>query len=379
MQKDKLNLLILPALFPESDGDIKGIFILDYIKAVDVYCRVFVLVLQFTGKKKGLSIEEHKGYTLYRYVFSDKKRISKIRKYLYYLKWPTVGKHIVREYLRGIRLIHAHGGVLYGNLARLVSRSQSIPYVITEHTGPFSKISGKILSGMLCKYAMERAGAVLAVSNDLKEQILQASIKPPKLITTYNPVDTELFALKKVKGARRFLFVGRLEDYKGALKCVRAFNKIHMKYPLWTFVIIGEGPQKKKIETFLNENPPLAGKVKLAGKLSKAGISSHLQESDFFVYPSEHETFGLVIAEAMSCGLPVIVGNLTAPKEYVDEDSGLLIAPMDIDKISEAIEYMINNYSNYNSQLIRQKVVSRFGFDAFGERLMDIYRDLLSY
>ena len=102
-----------------------------------------------------------------------------------------------------------------------------------------------------------------------------------------------------------------------------------------------------------------------------------MKKADFFIHPSEHETFGLVITEAMAAGLPVIVGNRTAPKEFVDNECGILVNPYSIDEIANGIEYMINNHQKYDRYLIRKKVVDRFGFQVFGKRLYNIYKGLL--
>jgi glycosyltransferase involved in cell wall biosynthesis len=129
------------------------------------------------------------------------------------------------------------------------------------------------------------------------------------------------------------------------------------------------------IKNYLDANPTLKSKVALTGSLSKAAIAKQMQVADFFVFPSRHESFGLVIAEAMACGLPVIVGNQTAPKEYVNKDCGLLIPPDDIDAMANAMQQLIDNLSAYKAGTIRRHVVSSFSFDVFGKRLRVIYQN----
>ena len=132
------------------------------------------------------------------------------------------------------------------------------------------------------------------------------------------------------------------------------------------------------MQKFIQENEELKYRVKLTGKQSKQEIAVLMQQSSFFVSPSEHETFGLVIAEAMSSGLPVIVGNETAPKEFVDNSSGILIPPRDIDALVVAMVQLIEHLNDYDSAAIRQTILDRFSFEAFGERLDGIYRDLIT-
>ena len=111
--------------------------------------------------------------------------------------------------------------------------------------------------------------------------------------------------------------------------------------------------------------------------ITKEEIAKELKKAAFFVFPSEHETFGIVIAEAMASGLPVIVGEETAPKEFVDKESGLLVPPRDVDAIASAMKFMIEHLSDYDSETIREKIVNRFGFEEFGKRLNQIYRKLI--
>ena len=103
-----------------------------------------------------------------------------------------------------------------------------------------------------------------------------------------------------------------------------------------------------------------------------------MQVSDFLVFPSKHESFGLVITEALSCGLPVIVGNTTAPKEFVDNKNGIFVNYNNIEEIASAMQNLINRHSSYNSTNIRNKIVENFGFESFGKKMSDIYNSIIN-
>ncbi|MFI5141422.1 MAG: glycosyltransferase, partial [Bacteroidia bacterium] len=82
-----------------------------------------------------------------------------------------------------------------------------------------------------------------------------------------------------------------------------------------------------------------------------------------------------VIAEAISCGLPVIVGDKTAPKEYVSKDCGLLVPPDDIDAMANAMEQLISTFTTYNASTMHKQMAVNFSFDAFGKKLKFIYEE----
>jgi glycosyltransferase involved in cell wall biosynthesis len=228
------------------------------------------------------------------------------------------------------------------------------------------------------KYIMQKASAVLTVSHHLKQEILNTSINPKKIIVTHNPVDTELFKLKETKLNKTILFVGRLDNFKGALVSVKAFDSIYKENKDWQFTIIGDGEDYLPITQYLDLNPELKTRVHLLGQKTKIEIAQQMQVSDFLVFPSKHESFGLVITEALSCGLPVIVGNTTAPKEFVDNENGLLVNYNSVEEIAMAMQKLINSHSSYNSQEIRNKIVGNFGFESFGKKMADIYNSIIN-
>ncbi len=158
----------------------------------------------------------------------------------------------------------------------------------------------------------------------------------------------------------------------------KAFEKIIAKHPLHTLTIVGDGEDLIPLQDYIRQHDLLKNKVFLKGHQSKAEIAEEMQHADFFVFPSRHESFGLVITEALSCGLPVIAGNKTAPKEYVTNECGLLVPPDDVDAIAEAMDRMINDLQNYNPELLRNQVIEKFGFEAFGKKLNAIYLKLLA-
>ena len=369
-------MLVIPDLFPKFQGDVQGIFILDYLTSTKKECNNTVLFGKLTSNKKDLTIEKNEDYELYRFSVATKK-IPFYLKPFFYILWFIKGYQIGKT-LKSIDIIHAHGTILSGTLSYLLSKKLKIPFIITEHQGPFTMTSENFWKRNWTKLIMQKANAVLTVSQHLKQEILDTNIHPKQIIVTHNPVDTDLFKLKSNLFYKTMLFVGRLDNFKGALRCVEAFEKIHLTLNDWKFIIVGDGEDYQSILNYIESRKSLKSSVTLKGQLSKTHIAIEMQQADFLVFPSKHESFGLVITEALSSGLPVIIGNTTAPKEFVNTENGILIPFDDITAIAKAMKSIIDSLNTYNSQSIRAKIVLDFGFENFGKKLVNIYQSLIN-
>lgn len=375
-EKKKKHLLVLPGMYPRYPGDIFGVFVLDYISTVLPYYEVSVVAGRVVGYKETFTPDEKDPWPTYRFDITNRK-IPRIIKLLCLPLWFKKSWKVLSG-LKDAHLVHTHNVLFETLLGLWYSRRNNIPVVVTVHTGPFEKLMKPRIMGMLVKWVLERVDAVLVVSDEVRKQIIQAGISPRRIEVTYNPVDTDLFSISpEVRPfTRNLLFVGRLVDYKGGLRTLKAFKKISASFKDWTLTIVGDGPEMEEIKAFLDASPELKERVYLKGQLQKDAISEEMKKASVFVFPSAHETFGLVIAEAMASGLPVVVGNLTAPKEFVDEESGLLVPPNDVQEIANAMAHIIRHRDQYDAKVIRQKIVDRFGFYVFGNRLESIYKEL---
>jgi glycosyltransferase involved in cell wall biosynthesis len=375
-EEKKLNVLVIPDLFPRWEGDIQGIFVIDYIRSVAPFCNVQVFAPRLTGKIAGLSEDAVNRIPVKRYS-ATAKPVRGLAKFLLYRKLLKKATEEASK-IPNIDIIHAHGSIISGTIASKIAAQKKIPFIVTEHIGPFSVVTDTGWKKRWTKKIIEKTDALLCVSAHQKKEILAADINPKQVFVTHNPVDTNLFIPPQVKTENKnILFVGRLDNFKGALRCATAFKSLCSEYPDWKFTIVGDGEDMPALREFI-QTSKLDSRIILKGTLIKKEIAQEMQRADFLVFPSRHESFGLVIAEAMSCGLPVITTNQTAPKEFVDSSCGILINPDDIDAIGQALKKMIATHSRYNSETIRQKAVEEFGLEKFGKKLMGIYTSLLN-
>ena len=160
--------------------------------------------------------------------------------------------------------------------------------------------------------------------------------------TIYNPLS---FQSKEKSNClkKNILFVGRLlEQQKGLDLLIKAFKKVSIKRKDWTLTIVGEGKDKDKLVELIREEN-LNDVVKL--KNFTTNIKSYYLESSIFVSTSRWEGFGLVITEAMECGLPVVAFENSGPKEIINKNgvNGVLVSKEDINQLSEKIIYLIDN------------------------------------
>ncbi len=142
------------------------------------------------------------------------------------------------------------------------------------------------------------------------------------------------------------ILIGTVANFyrnKGLKYLILAAQKLKNKGLDWQFVIIGEGPERSKIENLIKKNN-LENNMFLTGFIPDA--SECLKAFNLFVLPSVKEGQPWVILEAMAAGVPIVATNIAGIPEMIEnEKSGLLVEPADSEALSLAIEKMLTHPS----------------------------------
>lgn len=141
---------------------------------------------------------------------------------------------------------------------------------------------------------------------------------------------------------RRMLFVGRLEPRKGFRIAIDAFAELGARYDDLRLVVVGDGPQRTQVRRL---PPRLRARVDMIGRVSHAALPTYHAASDLFVAPATgRESFGIVLAEAMAAGLPVVASDLPGYGEVVRHGrEGLLVPPGDVAALAAAAARLLDD------------------------------------
>lgn len=199
--------------------------------------------------------------------------------------------------------------------------------------------------------AAKKPTQLVAISQTVKKRIKK--IYHRESIVVYPPVEIERFAEganSRSPGQQEyFLSVGRLVSYKRIDLIIAAFNQLG-----WPLVIIGSGPEERKLKKMAGEN------ITFLGNVDNQTRDLYLKHCRAFVFAAD-EDFGIGPVEAMACGRPVIALNLGGVTETVTEGiSGLFFKDQtvksllktcrDFEKESFSPKTIINSVQKFNSQ-----------------------------
>ena len=152
---------------------------------------------------------------------------------------------------------------------------------------------------------------------------------------TYIPEQTEQIK----KDPYRIIAVGRLHSQKGFDLLIEAFAMIATSIPNWHIDIYGHGIDEELLKTMIRDRQ-LEGKIVLKGLTDK--IFDEYRRSQFFVLSSRYEGFGLVLVEAMSCGIPCVSFRCEyGPEDIINNGvDGLLVTDGDVKELAAMILWM---------------------------------------
>lgn len=210
-------------------------------------------------------------------------------------------------------------------------------YGVTENIDIFQKKSYGVKVETLRsvqKCVTKYADQIITPSNYFKELVADWGVDRKKITTIYNGVDLEVLPIKIDKPtAFTIVSAGRLVPWKGFISLL----EIVKSNPRWHLVILGDGPERAKLQTLIREYG-IEDRVNLRGTVTRPEIFGWCKAADVFVLNTEFESFSYQIVEAMSVGAAIVTTNVGSIPELITSGrEGILCRRNDVNCLKEAI------------------------------------------
>ena len=219
---------------------------------------------------------------------------------------------------------------------RVVADKYHIPFVLTPRgtLEPWSlqqkKWKKRIARWLYQDYDLRRCACIYATAEMEAQHIRELGFKNPVCVIP-NGIETDGYPCRKdpSKVRKQILFLSRIHPKKGIEVLIDAFSRLHNEFPKWRIAIVGNGEDDYR-QSLINRVKELGlGEcISISTPVFGSAKMQLYQESSIFCLPSYSENFGMVIAEALSCGVPAITTNGT-PWQLLNGDAPTMGARFD--------------------------------------------------
>ncbi|MEU6858683.1 glycosyltransferase [Glycomyces sp. NPDC046736] len=233
-------------------------------------------------------------------------------------------------------VVHAHVGIR-GAYAALENARPDAKVYVTEHASFLDQVLAEPGARDLYDEVIDRATRFFAVGRNLVDQL--GAVYPhhrAKLEIVANPIDFGAARREPPRRIRRWITIGALTPRKRIDYLLRAFAECRADDPDLRLTIVGRGNQEPELRALATELG-LDDAVVWRGAVDPADIPAVLAGHDLFVHASRHETFGVVVVEALAAGVPALVSRCGGPEELlegIEADAG---AMYDVDESPAAL------------------------------------------
>lgn len=400
-----MKSLIVSASFPTKEKEAGPPFVYDEAfelsrKNVEVHVAKFA-----SGKDvclNGMFIHKTKKFTFRNSLFGLLNIPMFPRSFLFHPR-PVIGlsvygkeiANITRKY--DIQILHAHFAWPSGFAALLAKREVNKPLLVTLHGVDILKDVSIGYGARLHEhvdYAVRKvlkvADRVIVASKYVYEEALKAGCPQGNLMHIPNGVDINRFnpALEgstirnqlNIKDDDPVVFTVRAHVPKNGIEyLVKASTIIVRNFRNAKFIIGGEGPLRKYHE-LLARKLGVSENFFFTGYIPESQLPCYYAASGVFVTPSVIEAFGLVTAEAMACGKPVVgsdVGGI--PDTIVDGANGFLVKPKDPKDLADKILFLMEHpeVARKMGKEGRKMAEEKFDVKKRVERIVQLYSQLM--
>lgn len=248
------------------------------------------------------------------------------------------------------------------------------------------------------KFSALNADHIITISNFSKQDIIkQYGVDKNKITVAYPGYDREKFRVNEIKGENYvfpkekgkvlqasskishtaseagpyIIYIGTVQPRKNLIRLIEAVSRIDNL----NLVIVGkEGwMYEETLET--PKRLGIENRVKFLGFMQDEDLAKLLSGAQAFVLPSLYEGFGLTVIEAMACGVPVIVSNVSSLPEVVGK-AGLLVDPYSENQIEQAIRVVISDKKlRLNLSKLGFEQVKQFSWEKMARTVLKVFEE----
>jgi len=288
---------------------------------------------------------------------------------------------------RGIDIVHAHDYKTDFLTLILARRTGAVP-LATAHGWTGHSTRERRIYYPLDKWLLTRFARVIAVSTDVRDELLRRGARDDRVTVVVNGIDGGRFrrdparravarhALGLTSDEIAVVAVGRLEPQKRFDLLLRAFSMAARRRPELKLFIAGEGGARQTIETE-RERLDLASAARLLGHVPDP--SDVYQAADVFVQSADYEGTPNAVLEAMAFEVPVVATDAGGTRELIRHgEDGLIVATGDEEGLSAALESVITDRAaaRYRAESARGRVETDLAFETRMRRVEAIYEAL---
>lgn len=296
---------------------------------------------------------------------------------------PLIWHHLRRSF----DVLHCHGVYPPGYVGMLFQRLTAVPLVITPHGGDIQgDESGCIVNQRITTRIQRTFAAALrvtAISSDMKRRILNLGAQTERVRVIPNGVDLDQFrphAEYAVRTGRKrpyLFYIGSLIKRKGVDILLQAIADLKEDFPEILLKIAGDGKESNCLKKLVDELG-LGDHVEFLGIVRDERKRELLQHAVMLICPSRAEPFGIVNAEALASGIPVIataVGGI--PDIVKDGKNGFLVKPEDAHALAEKISsLLVNDELRYQMAASALCSASEFDWSRATEQYRQVYMEI---
>lgn len=383
-----MKVLFLSAWYPTRNDAMAGLFVKNHAEAVSKYAQISVLHIeaQKNLRKVEYIIQKGKiGEVMVYYPDLGKGVIKSIYRLFMFFLLYHLGYYKVLKNFGKPDLVHVNILTRLGLIAMLMKTLRGIPFVVSEHWSrylPVRKGYHGFFRKKLTNWIISNAECVMPVSEILMKAMQNCGLKHINYRITANVVNPLFFKptpkLNPTSEKKQILHISCFDDdAKNVTGILDAIRILSLKRTDFVLKLVGTGIDKEKIQNHFQNLKLPKEMVIFTGEQSPDEVRNLFDETAFMILFSRYETAGVVIAESLVCGKPVISTSVGIAPEVLNENTGILLKSNQPEELAEAMDIMLDKFAEYDEALIRM-AGSNFSYDQIGRELNEIYQEALN-
>lgn len=375
--KSKAKVLFVTNLYPSDEEPNRGVYIRNQAVALEKSgYEICILQMDYRSirRKRKLGINWRKQDDIWVCHFSVPISPFTAVQYALAGRLTEIGIKHIEEKFGKFDLIHGH--FLEGAYGLIdIKRKRNIPIIFTEH-------GSNLLDKNRSNIEKQRMARLYAAVDEMivvgHRQFLCAedfSINSLSVIPNVIPDYFKFDTTEKNTDIFSFIAVGNLIEPKCFGLLIDTFDMLYKENKNVSLTIVGKGPLESELKKKVNEKG-LSNSISLIGAIPNRKLVDLYNKADCFVLPSRFETFGVVYAEALCTGTPIISTQNGGIDDIYEDGCGYIVAVDNENELKDAMERIMTD--KFDSQAIADKYRFKFGEANFVHQIEKVYNRVLT-